>query len=170
LNDLSECDIGKVKAGLKQCYCETWETSRYEKMKLRYYNMYKMSYGIENYVKSKLSRVKRSLLAQFRGGILPINVEIGRFRNIPLAERTCQLCENDNLIEDEFHILCICSAYNDVRTELYNNIITNFDENFLDFDDFEKFIFINTDYQILLASYLQKAMEIRKNTLFSHAQ
>ena len=74
-----ECDIRLLKCKIKQIYWENWETTRYNKPKLRYYNIYKMSCSLEKYVTCNLPRIHGSLLAQFRAGILPINVEIGRF-------------------------------------------------------------------------------------------
>ena len=61
-----------------------------------------------------LSRKERSYLAQLRLGILPINVEIGRYRQIPFDERKCMLCNNEN-VEDEYHVLFICPAYDRIR-------------------------------------------------------
>ena len=71
-----------------------------------------------------MSRQRRSLMAQFRLGILPITVETGRFRNIPLQDRKCTICDL-NEVEDEKHFLCICPVYNDIRSTLYT--ICNYD-------------------------------------------
>ena len=90
-------DIRLVKQALQQLYCEKWENTRFNKPKLRYYNIYKISHSLENYAKNGSSRLKRSTLAQFCGGILPINVDIGHFRNIPLESRLFVLC-NSNLV------------------------------------------------------------------------
>ena len=38
------------------------------------------------------------------------------------------------------------------------------------YDDFEKFVFVNNEHQFLLANYLCKAMKIRKNLLFESNQ
>ena len=48
---------------------------------------------IENYIKYNLSSSERSAMAQFRFGILPLNIETRRFRNEALDERLCTLCE-----------------------------------------------------------------------------
>ena len=127
-----------------------------------------MSCLLEKYITCNLPRIHRSLLAQFRAGILPINVEIGRFRNLPLEDRVCKLCNSvTNNIEDEFHVLCVCNAYNDIRTSLYNNI-SDINSNFDEYDDFEKFVFINNEYQVQLANFLLKAREIRKTVSFCY--
>ncbi len=59
---------------------------------------------IEKYVKYSSFRKRRSLLAKFRLGILPLNFETGRFRN--MKERLCFIC-NTNVIEDEQHFACV---------------------------------------------------------------
>ena len=58
---------------------------------------FKTDLYIENYIKYNLSSSERSVMAQFRFGILPLNIETGRFRNQALEERLCTLCEfNEN--------------------------------------------------------------------------
>ena len=37
--------------------------------------------------------------------------------NIPVHERICQICEN-NVIEDELHVLINCRAYNNMQNQL----------------------------------------------------
>ena len=71
-----------------------------KKTKLSTYCLFKETMGIENYIKYNLSSSERSAMAQFRFGILPLNIETGRFRNQALEERLCTLCEF-NEIEDE---------------------------------------------------------------------
>ena len=80
--------------------------------------------GIENYIKYNLSSSERSAMAQFRFGILPLNIETGRFRNQALEERLCTLCEF-NEIEDESHFLFKCSLYDELRREWVSHIYTN---------------------------------------------
>ena len=41
--------------------------------------------------------------------ILPLRIETGRFRNLPVEQRICELCELD-MVEDEVHFLCTCSV------------------------------------------------------------
>ena len=53
---------------------------------------------------------KGSILAQFRMGVRPLEIETGRFKNIQPEERYCVLCKQD-LVEDEKHLLCTCKLY-----------------------------------------------------------
>ncbi len=52
-------------------------------------------------------------------GVLPLAIETGRFKSIPVEE--CVLC-NMNDIEDEMHMLCTCTLYQHTKIEMYNII------------------------------------------------
>ncbi len=54
--------------------------------------------------------------------VLPLAIETGRFKSIPVEERVCVLF-NMNDIEDEMHMLCTCTLYQHIRIEMYNNVI-----------------------------------------------
>ena len=86
------------------------------------YVLFKEKLGTEDYIKLCSSRRKRSLLAQFIMGILPIALETGRFRNLAIADRLCVLC-NLKAVEDELHFLCVCSLYNVIRRDMFENLL-----------------------------------------------
>ena len=48
-----------------------------------------------------MSRQTRSLFDQFRHGILPLKIETGRFKNLYIEERICELCELE-VVESEY--------------------------------------------------------------------
>ena len=100
------------------------------KPKLRTYKLFKSTYQSEPYVTRYLSRSSRSIFSQFRTGILPLRIETGRYNNLPLHERLCVYCQ-ENEIEDEFHFLLECPLYTDMRQELLNQcnqIVSNFQD------------------------------------------
>ena len=45
---------------------------------------------------------------------------MGGFKGIDVNERLCKLCTND-AVEDEQHLLCEYSLYNNLLHDLYNN-------------------------------------------------
>ena len=96
------CDINLAMVKLR----ENFETKRKIKVnnkpKLRTYKTFKTSFETSKYIKWNLEKSDRSLLAQFMCGILQLRVESGRFINLKLEERICQLSDL-NCIEDEFH-------------------------------------------------------------------
>ena len=85
----------------------------------------KENYGVENYVKLNLTRPQRSILAQVRFGILPLYIETGRYTNVKIENRICQMCE-DNKVESELHFIMNCPLYKDERLIFFNNINVNF--------------------------------------------
>ena len=106
-----------------------WNTIMQFKPKLRTHITFKTIYATEMYVKSLFSKAKRSILCQLRCGVLPLAIETGRYKNTPVDQRLCRLC-NLNQIEDESHFLCQCTLYKTMRTTLYLHIssiyLTNF--------------------------------------------
>ena len=70
--------------------------------------MHKYDKSPELYLDLNINKYHRSLFAQFRCGILPLEIEIGRYRDIPLEKRLCQVCKNGS-VEDEIHFLGNCS-------------------------------------------------------------
>ena len=58
----------------------------------------------ENYIKYNLSSSEKSAVAQFRFGILPLNIEMGDCEIKLSLKDSCFLCEF-NEIEDESHSL-----------------------------------------------------------------
>ena len=64
-----------------------------------------------------IPKYHRSLFAQFRAGILTLNIETGRYRNVSLPDRFCTLCD-DSEVEDEIHFLCVCKFYSEYRSDM----------------------------------------------------
>jgi hypothetical protein len=82
--------------------------------KLRTYITFKKYFCTEKYVNIVTNRQHRSILAQFRCGVLPLKVETGRFQNIPLEYRLCTLCDQD-VLETESHFPLFCNSYAELR-------------------------------------------------------
>jgi hypothetical protein len=85
-------------------------------------------------------RKKRSLLAQFRSGTLPLAIETGRFKNQIPEERICEICKNGD-IESEYHFLIICNAYARIRNNMYSQVTEIFPQ-FLHLDNNSKFLYL----------------------------
>ena len=134
------CSIETASRCFYENYQDIWNIERYGKAKLRYYNMFKSDLLPEEYLNLHIHKYQRSLFAQFRAGILPLHVETGRFRNLPLEQRLCVLCDKSE-VEDEYHFLCQCAVYRDLRRKLYSATIDLYPE-FEDMDDLEKFVFL----------------------------
>ena len=61
-------------------------------------------------------RKYRHALAQFRSGVHQLEIERGRYHNIPYDQRLCKLCNLE--IEDEMHFMFRCETYAQLR-QLY---------------------------------------------------
>ena len=94
-----------------------WLRNVANKPKLHLYATYKSQNSTESYCKVNLTRSQRSYIAKLRLGVLPINVEIGRYSGIPRNERFCLMC-NNNEVEDEIHVMLKCPSYDDLRKPL----------------------------------------------------
>ena len=87
-----------------------WSKDIPTESKLRNYVKFNQDIEASGYLKISLSRFQRSLMAQLRLGILPLALETGRYYRIPIENRFCKLCQNEN-IEDEIQFLCCCKYF-----------------------------------------------------------
>ena len=168
LRSLSLVDTKFVYEKLVEKQVQVWEEQRSSKIKLRNYNLFKCDMTVEPYVRLSLKKHVRSQYAQFRTGILPLMIEIGRYHGTPLEERFCPMCKNrnENYIEDEFHLLCQCTFYNTERDILYRNVSHSCAE-FLNLDNFDKFLLLNMNFQMLTANFVHSAMKKRETYLYN---
>ncbi len=100
------CNLTTVKNKCKDMQNVEWKHLLSTKPKLRTYVKFKENICTEDCVKHCTSRRKRSLMAQFRIGILQLHIETGRFRDKRINERVCLLC-NSGEVENELHFLCL---------------------------------------------------------------
>ena len=161
-HDKSVCDVQLINKKLNENRNRIWHDLLTSKPKLRTYRKFKNEIMIEKYVFID-NRKRRSLMTQIRLGILPLNIEMGRFRNQPVEERICQMCEY-NLVEDEMHFILNCPAYEDNRTQLYNSINCN---NFNEMEPEQKFIYMFKNESLKLCKYVEKSWEVRCSKLYN---
>jgi hypothetical protein len=137
--NLEEINLNNVTKKLQEVADNIWLDNVQNKPKLRTYKLFKHVYESEPYVLCFLDREKRSYVAQLRSGILPLQVEVGRWNGIPIEERTCLLC-NLGLVEDECHFLFECYKFHDERINLFTQLNVNLEncihcEKFLNFNE-----------------------------------
>ncbi len=82
------------------------------------------------------------MTAQIRIRILPLHIETGRFKNVKVEERVCQVCNNGD-VENEFHFVSICNAYKTLGNVMYDKIngVT-----FYNMTDIDKFVYLMRKY------------------------
>ena len=163
-NVIANCDIDNGKLILSETDGTEWDINRYKSEKLRYYNLYKYSKESEDYLKLNVIKYHRSLLAQFRCGILPLEIELGRFKGLDLCERICPICNNS--VEDEIHFLCTCPVYDSYRGKLFQTAQRD-EANFSDMDVLDKFVYLMSNQQRNVIKFLSKAMPLRTQHLYN---
>ena len=112
-----------------------------------------------------MSRPKRSILAQFRTGILPLKVETGRFQQLPVEDRTCDFCLGSQ-IEDEKHFLFGCSLYNSIRDPLFGKVCVMYPE-FSTLHPTDKIELLMFKTPGMLANFIFDAYNKRKETMYN---
>ena len=149
-DDKMPVNIDEARELLMNKYKELWSDAVACKPKLRTYVTFKKKFEPEHYLKQTLEKLKRSLLAQFRLGFLPIAIETGRYkltkdkvgnwrRQAP-EEIICPIC-NLNTIENETHFLIDCVQYKDIRDEMFRKVNIN-DIQFKNNSSEEKLIYL----------------------------
>ena len=105
---------------MERHYKELWLQSPVQSIqcnnKLRTFKIFKHEFKLENYLlHESLEKLKN--LTRLRISSHKLAVETGRYKNISLNERLCQLCEC-NTVEDEYHFVMNCPFYENLRSEL----------------------------------------------------
>jgi hypothetical protein len=160
----TKCNLELAGSKFKENMLATWHQEIRNKPKLRTYVKFKRNIETETYVKSFLGRQNRSLLAQFRIGILPLKIETGRFTNTPLDARICNLC-NLNEIENEMHFLCSCPLYQISRNIMYNKAINNYPD-FVNKTNEDKLVYLLECEWKGVADFLKTAWDIRCTSMY----
>ena len=84
--------------------------------KAKFYFSFKQDLTFQNYV-SKLDSKHYLLIIKFRTSNHNLPVETGRWEDVPLDERMCQLCTKTD-IGGEFHYLLCCKYFDSERKRL----------------------------------------------------
>ncbi len=107
--NMSIIDLDMFKEKLNLYVAEKWNASVTSKPKLRTYRLFKTELKPEWYVENFVGRFQRSVFARLRCGVLPLQIEVGRFRGQSVEQRICQLCKN--AVETEIHFLFECPVF-----------------------------------------------------------
>ena len=79
--------------------------------KLRTYRLFKSIFELEAYLFNIQNAAHRTALTRLHVGSHQLAIELGCYhkpKTLPVKERLCDLC---NVVEDEYHFLCICPKY-----------------------------------------------------------
>jgi hypothetical protein len=163
-NNRTVVNLFEANNKIRDYYSLKWSRDIQTVPKLRTYRLYKTEFGCEEYVKLNLRKYERSLLSQFRCGILPLRVETGRYIGEPVETRLCKFC-NLNTVEDEKHFLLSCKLYDVIRQNVYSDIILQTAYTSVSSDD--KLAFLLNIHPRKTAKYIVKAYLSRRSVMYS---
>lgn len=157
--DLLDCKV--IEDSLFNSYKNDWMIAIQNSDKLRTYVNFKYDYYTEPYVFNIKNKSLRSMMAQFRCGVLPIKIETGRFENKAIYDRKCEMCEMDS-IEDEHHFLLECTQYNNERQKLYEKAKESYPE-FMTIENDVKMVILVNDEDLIkdTAQYISNSYQKR---------
>jgi hypothetical protein len=157
--------VDQCWALLHERECQSWREAVETSPKLRTYVQFKCNYGVEPYVTNVFNRAQRSVLAKLRCGVLPLEIETGRWKGVPAEERFCTICKNA-LVEDEYHFVFVCEKYNDKRIAFMNVIVSKYPE-FNNLDTEAKWKIIMSENLVnSTVRYIYEIYELRRNILY----
>ena len=101
-------------------YYQTWYGNINNSQRLLSYCRYKHSFEREQYLDSITERKYKIALCRFRLSSHKLEIERGRYFNIPREERKCKLCHT-NFVENEYHFLLVCPLYRELRKKYFKS-------------------------------------------------
>ena len=115
----------KIVDSLKNWFTIQWEKHKSTSPKLSYYNSIKSVFEREPYLDQCMGFSRRYCTTQLRISAHDLQIERGRYVNMPRKERICIWCKTtlgQNIIEDEKHTLFDCDLYSTIRKNLIDNL------------------------------------------------
>ena len=111
--------------------------------KLSLYRQIKGNFKLEPYLKHINKNKFRRAMTSLRISSHALEIERGRYRNIPRKERFCTVCEKLGLksIGDEKHAVLVCQKFETDRDQLIRNI-SKIHPGFLSLNNDERIIFM----------------------------
>ena len=114
-------DLDVIESRLKFMNRNILRQEAHQKPKLRtFIVMY--DHSIERpVIDQNLSRAERSIVIRLKAWVLPVALETGRFMNIPIEKRTCQVCKRD-ITKNEYHFLFKCKGLKTERKAMFREV------------------------------------------------
>ena len=113
--------IKTITKTLEEKYLTFWKHKLENSSKLTFYSTFKTDHNLENYLVFIKDPYKRKCLSRLRVSNHNLQIEIGRYQNIPREERLCKIC-NSGEVENETHLLLSCKAYEQSRANLRSSL------------------------------------------------
>ena len=118
--------IEEILKTMKDYFRIGWENEKSNSIKLSlFYNKIKHSFKKEEYLDLVTNASYRYRTTKLRISAHDLEIEHGRYKNIPREDRICKWCKitlNANVVENEDHVLFSCDLYSNHRRKLINTI------------------------------------------------
>lgn len=108
--------IPLLRQRLRDLYINEWREGVSLHSSLSLYREFKQYFELASYLEKIVNPKFRKALSKLRLSSHNLNIEEGRYRNIGRNERYCTFCNKRDL-EDEYHFILICPAYNEIRNK-----------------------------------------------------
>ncbi|KAH3733781.1 hypothetical protein DPMN_040215 [Dreissena polymorpha] len=152
--------IPQFKTVVIDTYKQEWFRSIENSSVLDMYRVFKSTFVYENYL-DLLPKSLRHYVAKLRSSSLPLRIQTGRYagQNIPRNERFC-LCCNELDIEDEYHFVCKCPLYVDIRKNYLKKCYYNRPSVY----KFHQLLNTTNKFELIkLAKFVKEALILRNN-------
>jgi hypothetical protein len=157
--------INALKDKMYTNYINEWKNNITTKPVLRTYVKFKLDFYMEPYLLYIKDNRIRKVISQFRLSSHDFAVEKGRHSKpkVPLDQRICRRCGSG--IEDELHVLTICSFYSEERNVFKNKLIESNFNMVNDHQDFFISVISSNNEKVLfiLGKFLLK-VQAKRNT------
>ena len=139
---------------------------------LRTYNTFKSSFAIEPYLICVKELKYRVAISRLRSSSHTLAIERRRYERPkpPIEQRVCIACTSS--VEDEVHFVTQCVINIDDRRILERKISEVY-SNYMQFNDIQKFMFLNTSYDARIMTwygkFLHNSFKVRNFYMASYA-
>ena len=113
-----------VKQRINDNFTQNWESRLDDSSRALFYNSIR-SFDFQPYLAVCNINKYRSALCKFRMSAHRLEIETGRWHKpsaTPRNERKCKMC---NVLEDEYHFVCECVLYTDIRRKYIKKYFWN---------------------------------------------
>ena len=106
--------LHSIRQRIIDVYQQSWYSEINNSSRLESYCIFKHDFELEKYLTINIEQKYKLALTRFRVSSHNLQIETGRYEDLPRQQRLCQLC-NMRKIENEFHFLLVCPAYRELR-------------------------------------------------------
>ena len=156
-----------VKNIVKDKFVTDWHHALNFRPGLRLYRLFKHEFKCEPYLQNIKNKNLRKMFTRLRTNSHSLEIERGRYVNRNESDRICTFCA---VIENEFHFVMICSLYNNIRCDLFNEVTKLFPF-ICQYTPYERFLFFmgfdDKRLHLLFSQFVSKAFDIRSGVVLA---